>query len=56
MKDVNETSLNVKIPDDLYIQFKVICTKKKTMIKTEIKKAIELYIKVNNINKEIYRK
>lgn len=56
MNDINETSLNVKIPDNLYTQFKIICTMKKSSVKEEIKKAIELYIKVNKINKEIYRK
>lgn len=55
MNDTNETSLNVKISDDLYTQFKIICTMKKSSVKKEIKKAIELYIRVNKINKEIYK-
>jgi len=60
-KEKETTSLNVQIEDDLYIEFKLICTRNKLKIKNEVKKAIELYIKnyekgefqkiVNNENK-----
>ena len=43
-KEKQTTSLNVKIEDDLYIEFKLICTRHKLAIKSEVKKAIELYI------------
>lgn len=43
-KEKEKTSLNVQIEDELYIEFKLICTKNKLKIKDEIKKAIELYI------------
>lgn len=43
-KEKQKTSLNVQIEDDLYIDFKLICTRNKLKIKDEIKKAIKLYI------------
>lgn len=52
MTKEKETTLNVKIEDDLYIEFKLICTRNKFKIKNEIKKAINLYIK----NYEKYEK